>query len=141
MGRYQLHLVTVFEELVSQNTGFRMCINSALPLFSSLFKLSHGGILDMFISVHVYSFRFVSQNTDRLFYKYKLEDQKYVKMAGSTKTCILVHCLSWITLLTRVRLGVLSKGWSVVVIFAICCNSCAVIRRLNAIVCLTYPAY
>ena len=55
-------------------------------------------------------------------------------MAGSTETCFLVHCLSWITLLTLY--GVLSKGWSVVNISTICCNSCVIVTRLNVIVCL-----
>ena len=72
-----MHNVTVFEELLSQNTDFPVCI-SALPLLYSLFRLSHGAILDMlildmFISVHVYSSRFVSENTVSLFFKYKLE--------------------------------------------------------------------
>ena len=69
-------------------------------------------ILYTFISVHVYSFRFVSENTVSLFFKYKLEVYKYVKMADSTKTCILVHCPTWINLLTLY--GVLSKRWPVV---------------------------
>lgn len=52
-------------------------------------------------------------------------------MADSTKTGFLVHCLSWIALMTIY--GVLSKGWSVVDIFPMCYNFCVKCHCLSGI--------
>ena len=69
---------------------------SALPLFYSLFRLSHRGIglfvtLDMFTSVHDYSFRFVSQNTVSLMKTFEhllcLSENNYLQI-GVLLACV-----------------------------------------------------
>ena len=63
IGRDNLYIFTVIEELVSQNTDYRICIFCTSAVLFLALVIARRNLTVLTLHVQVYSFRFISQNT------------------------------------------------------------------------------